>query len=217
MLQIFGPVKILPEVVHGLSKCFSTALGLMLITGAVSCAPTLSPLTEREKTSALGGLAGGATGAIIGSLTGSALAGGLVGIPLGAVAGWYIGDQMARNESEERMRINERDDEIDRLKRENDRLRRESEDIRPGGRTQSSAPNPALTASERVRQAQRALNNMGYNSGPADGVWNARTQAAVRDFQQTRGLEVTGQLNDRTMQGLGIDTTGSSTPASSAR
>lgn len=179
---------------------------VVLVGGTMGCAGTLSqPLSERERDAAFGGIAGGAVGAVIGSLTGSALAGGLFGIPLGAVAGFYIGDQLARNEEESRMRMNERDRELERLRRENERLRRESEDVRPGGRTSSVTPEQGTASTERIRQAQRALNNMGYDSGPADGVWNARTQAAVRDFQQTRGLEVTGQLNERTMRGLGID------------
>jgi uncharacterized protein YcfJ len=191
------------------TRSIAAAFGVVFIGGTMSCAALSQPPTYREKTAAVGGVAGGAAGAIIGSFAGSAVAGGLFGIPIGAVAGYYIGDQMARSEEDGRAQINEREREIDRLRRENERLRRESEDLRPGGRSQSSLSGRDQVASgtnaERVRQAQRALNKMGYEAGPEDGVWNARTQAAVRDFQQTRGLEVTGQLNDRTMQGLGID------------
>jgi uncharacterized protein YcfJ len=177
----------------------------------MSCAALSQPPTERERDAAFGGLAGGAAGAIIGSFAGSAVAGGLFGIPIGAVAGYYIGDQLARNEDESRTRMNERDREIDRLRRENERLRRESEDVRPGGAPRASATTGSTADAEQIRQAQRALNNMGYDTGPVNGEWNARTQAAVRDFQQTRGLEVTGQLNARTLQGLGVQT-GSTSP-----
>lgn len=188
-----------------LIRSISASFGVVLIGGAMSCGMLSEQPTHREKTAAVGGLAGGAAGAIIGSFAGSAVAGGLFGIPIGAVAGYYIGDQMARSEEDGRAQINEREREIDRLRRENERLRRESEDLRPGARSQSSPGSAAgANSPERVRQAQRALNKMGYEAGPEDGVWSARTQAAVRDFQQTRGLEATGQLNERTMQGLGI-------------
>jgi Putative peptidoglycan binding domain len=190
-----------------IAKSIAAAFGVVLVGGTLGCGALSQPFTERERDAGIGALAGGTIGAIIGSVTGSALAGGLIGMPLGAVAGFYVGDQLARADEEERMKASDRDREIERLRRENERLRRESEDVRPrGGRAQSSAnPEQSGASSEQIRQAQRALNSMGYDSGPADGVWNARTQAAVRDFQQTRGLEATGQLNERTMRGLGID------------
>jgi outer membrane lipoprotein SlyB len=187
------------------SRSTLTALGAVLVFGAVSCAPQASrPLTEREKTAAIGGLAGGATGAIIGSMTGSALAGGLFGIPLGAVAGWYLGDQYDVALQRER----DRDVEIERLRLENERLRRESEDIR-----RPSAEAPAASSSERIgggqsdqiRQAQLALNKRGFDAGRQDGIWGPETESAVRNFQKSRGLEVTGRLDDRTIRELGID------------
>ena len=82
-------------------------------------------MTQREQTAAVGGLAGGATGAIIGSMAGGAVAGGLFGIPIGAVAGYYVGDQMAREDRMEQARLDEREQELGRLRRENERLRQE--------------------------------------------------------------------------------------------
>jgi hypothetical protein len=188
-----------------------TALGIGLIFGAVSCAPQVSrPVTEREKTAALGGLAGGATGALIGSMTGSAVAGGLFGIPLGAVAGWYIGDQMAFMQERDQRRFDERETEIERLRRENERLRRDNDDIRrPGGISQSPTSSSERTASgnrsDEIRQVQMALNKRGFDAGRQDGVWGPETESALRDFQKSRGLEVTGQLNERTKKELGIE------------
>jgi hypothetical protein len=66
---------------------------------------------------------GGAGGAIIGSFAGSAVTGGLFGLPIGALAGYYIGDQMARQNRTEQQRLDEREQEIERLRRENERLR----------------------------------------------------------------------------------------------
>lgn len=99
----------------------------LVALGAIGCAPLSRPPTQREQTAAVGALAGGAGGAIIGSFAGSAVAGGLFGMPLGAVAGYYIGDQMAREERLAQARLEERDAEIERLRRENQRLREEND------------------------------------------------------------------------------------------
>ena len=72
-----------------LSKVLPGVMGVLLI-GSASCAPLSRPVTQREQTAAVGGLAGGATGAIIGSMAGGAVAGGLFGIPIGAVAGYFV-------------------------------------------------------------------------------------------------------------------------------
>jgi peptidoglycan hydrolase-like protein with peptidoglycan-binding domain len=59
-----------------------------------------------------------------------------------------------------------------------------------------------------VREAQTKLNDMGFHAGRVDGVWGPRTQAAVRNFQQSEDLETTGQLNQETMNALGLEKTG---------
>jgi hypothetical protein len=107
------------------NKVMAVFLSLALLVGVSGCAALSHDPTEREKTAAIGGLAGGAVGAIIGSFAGSAVAGGLFGIPLGAVAGYYIGDQMASSERAAQSRADEREREIDRLRQENERLRRQ--------------------------------------------------------------------------------------------
>ena len=232
------------------SRNVLTALAMVLAFGAVSCAPQMSrPVTEREKTAAWGGLAGGAGGAIIGSMAGSAVAGGLFGIPIGAVAGWYLGDQYDLVQNRERARTEERESELERLRRENERLRRDNDDIRrpsaqaPAGapaqarveqrsvqeeqlaqsqqrqqdqqmqREQQAQPTQRATvsqvtrkrSSEEIREAQRALNKMGFDAGNVDGIWGPVTASAIRNFQQSQGIEATGQLNDRTMEQLGVN------------
>jgi outer membrane lipoprotein SlyB len=109
-------------------RTLSIACGLAAVATSMSCAPLSGPVTQREQTAAVGGLAGGAGGAIIGSMAGGAVAGGLFGIPIGAVAGWYIGDQMTREERIREARIEKNEDELERLRRENERLRRENEE-----------------------------------------------------------------------------------------
>jgi peptidoglycan hydrolase-like protein with peptidoglycan-binding domain len=49
-----------------------------------------------------------------------------------------------------------------------------------------------------------ALNSRGYNAGTPDGQWGASTMEAVRKFQQTAGLPVTGELGPNTLNALGV-------------
>jgi outer membrane lipoprotein SlyB len=107
------------------NKNFSVLLGLVLATTSISCAPSSRPVTVREQTAATGAVAGSAGGAIIGSLVGSAVTGDLFGLPLGAVGGYLIGDQVMRNEEMRQARLDENQAEIERLRRENERLRRQ--------------------------------------------------------------------------------------------
>ena len=43
-----------------------------------------------------------------------------------------------------------------------------------------------------VRDLQEALKALGYNPGPIDGVFGATTEAAVKAFQQARGITADG-------------------------
>ena len=64
------------------------------------------------------------------------------------------------------------------------------------------AQSPPMSAEE-VRQAQKKLNDLGYQSGQVDGVLGPRTQAALRDFQQAKNIAVTGRLDEKTTNALG--------------
>jgi len=63
-----------------------------------------------------------------------------------------------------------------------------------------------------VRAAQQALRDQGYNPGPIDGVMGPRTSAAVRDYQAKEGLTASGQLDDATMDKLGVRGASSASP-----
>ncbi len=70
---------------------------------------------------------------------------------------------------------------------------------------------PALAAvygtgsrGESVRQLQIALQNQGYDPGPADGIYGERTAAAVRQFQRDSGLSADGVAGPRTLAALGL-------------
>jgi len=57
--------------------------------------------------------------------------------------------------------------------------------------------------SDDIRKAQNALKAKGLNPGE-DGRMDAKTQQAMRDFQKSNNLPVTGVLDDKTAEKLGI-------------
>lgn len=57
---------------------------------------------------------------------------------------------------------------------------------------------------EVVRQVQLALFIRGYDPGPIDGIFGAKTQAALRAFQSSRRLAMTGQIDGATLDALAI-------------
>ncbi len=53
-----------------------------------------------------------------------------------------------------------------------------------------------------VRDAQRELNDRGYDAGPPDGVPGPRTRRALARFQRDNGMRPTGRFDRRTMAAL---------------
>lgn len=66
--------------------------------------------------------------------------------------------------------------------------------------TGSIAAEPDL----RVREAQRALANLGYGPLAIDGLDGPMTRDAIRRFERAQGLAVTGSLNADTVRALAI-------------
>ncbi|MEM9835290.1 MAG: peptidoglycan-binding domain-containing protein [Bacteroidota bacterium] len=54
-----------------------------------------------------------------------------------------------------------------------------------------------------IRAVQRALNAAGYNAGVADGIFGARSKAALAKYQKDKGLPI-GGLNTATLRALGL-------------
>lgn len=55
-----------------------------------------------------------------------------------------------------------------------------------------------------LRQIQQSLSQLGYKPGRINGAWNRPTSQALRNFQQARNLEPTGNVNTRTIRALGL-------------
>ena len=66
--------------------------------------------------------------------------------------------------------------------------------------SEDASPNPFKAELERRarqdREVQQLLADLGYDSGPADGVVGPRTRAAIRAFQADVGLPVDGQISN---------------------
>ena len=58
--------------------------------------------------------------------------------------------------------------------------------------------------SEIVIAVQKELTQLGYYHGRVDGLIDPETEGAIRSFQSIYKLPVTGQIDDRTLQALGI-------------
>lgn len=81
--------------------------------------------------------------------------------------------------------------------------RSSSGSARAGGQ-QSGAMASQPVSEDLVRSVQERLRARDVNAGPVDGVWGPETQQGVRRFQQSQGLQATGQLNAETLQALGL-------------
>lgn len=63
-----------------------------------------------------------------------------------------------------------------------------------------------------VKQVQEKLSQQGYEVGPVDGIFGPKTQQALRKFQEDKGVQPTGQIDEQTMAALGIQGGGSAQP-----
>jgi hypothetical protein len=71
------------------------------------------------------------------------------------------------------------------------------------------APLGALASSDPytgfIREVQEKLHALGFDAGPANGDFGAETQAALAQFQLSRTIPASGQLDDETLQELGLE------------
>lgn len=57
----------------------------------------------------------------------------------------------------------------------------------------------------KVKEVQERLQDMGYPVGPIDGIIGPVTTAAIKDFQQSRGIEPDGIIGPMTIRALGME------------
>lgn len=55
-----------------------------------------------------------------------------------------------------------------------------------------------------IRNAQIMLQGLGYKDVRVDGYFDRETEAAVKDFQQKHGLNVTGEIDEKTASELEV-------------
>ena len=74
-------------------------------------------------------------------------------------------------------------------------------DVLTGGVVEAAAPSPdtlppgSVDGSDAVRRLQKLL---GFSEAEQDGIFGARTEEAVKQFQRRHGLTVTGDADDKT-------------------
>ena len=64
------------------------------------------------------------------------------------------------------------------------------------------ARNELLTREQRV-QVQQGLTVLGFDPGPADGLFGPKTRAAIWDWQDAKGMDATGYLSREQSEALG--------------
>ena len=58
---------------------------------------------------------------------------------------------------------------------------------------------------ELFKQVQERLRAQGFDAGPVNGDWTAKTQTALAQFQRANDLPASGSLDQRTLNELGVD------------
>ena len=68
---------------------------------------------------------------------------------------------------------------------------------------EEAVPQDAPMSHEQRIQAQQGLAALGFDPGPADGLFGPKTRAAIWDWQNAKGLEATGFLTREEAEALG--------------
>jgi len=58
---------------------------------------------------------------------------------------------------------------------------------------------------DKVKEIQEALKDKGNDPGQIDGIMGPKTQQALRAFQKSENLQVTGRVDEKTASALGVD------------
>lgn len=87
-----------------------------------------------------------------------------------------------------------------------EQTQRQQTERQPGQQmqTESGQEMQQQLSSEQIREAQEKLQQEGHSPGAIDGQWSPQTQAAVKEFQREKNLQVTGELDQETLKELGV-------------
>jgi len=74
---------------------------------------------------------------------------------------------------------------------------------------EEAIPDPVEQAStgpysDFISRVQQKLRELGFDAGPVNGDFGAKTQAALAQFQLSRTVPAGGQLDDQTLAELGV-------------
>ena len=77
-------------------------------------------------------------------------------------------------------------------------------DAAPAPRPQAVQPVPAADQArvQLIGNIQRELSRKGFYDGPADGIWGAKTDSAVRDFVSSTGSKINPEANDGLLRAI---------------
>ena len=75
---------------------------------------------------------------------------------------------------------------------------------------EEALPDPVERASSHpysdfISRVQEKLNSLGFAAGPVNGDFGEKTQAALAQFQLSRTIPASGQLDDPTLYELGLE------------
>lgn len=84
-----------------------------------------------------------------------------------------------------------------------------------GGEAVSAASVKQGSRGNTVKSIQTKLKNWGYYTGSVDGIFGAKTAAAVKSFQKANGLKADGVVGTQTASKMGISLGSSSSTSSS--
>jgi peptidoglycan hydrolase-like protein with peptidoglycan-binding domain len=62
----------------------------------------------------------------------------------------------------------------------------------------------AFIIKNEITKMQETLRDKGYYSGKVDGLFGLRTRAGIRAYQKAENFPITGQVDSRTAEGLGV-------------
>jgi len=67
-----------------------------------------------------------------------------------------------------------------------------------------AADKPAALDIKGIENVQKTLSNRGFYQGSIDGIVGPQTRAAIREYQSSEGLAVTGRLDEKTAGKMGV-------------